>query len=139
MSLKVVLNDGAVIPKRGSDLAAGYDLYSNEEKIIEPFSRALICTGLQVGIPENHYGRIASRSGLAVKFNLDVAAGVIDGDYCGLVKVLLCNNGKEPYIVKRHERIAQLILEKYSHAPIIVVDKIENTKRGEGGFGSTGL
>jgi dUTP pyrophosphatase len=138
MNLEVKLNNGALPPKRGSEFAAGYDLFSNESKIIEPGDRALVCTGLQISFPEGHYARIASRSGLACKFGIDVGAGVVDFDYKGLVKVLLINNGKEPFIVNKHERIAQLVLEKISHPEIVVVDNLNATKRGDGGFGSTG-
>lgn len=138
MSLEVRLNDGAKPPLRGSEHAAGYDLFSNEDKIIEPGDRALVCTGIQVSIPEQHYGRIAPRSGLACKFGIDVGAGVVDSDYRGKVKVLLINNGKEPFIVNKHERIAQLILEKISNLPLTIVKDLNATERGDGGFGSTG-
>tara|TARA_R110002110_G_scaffold163184_2_gene362878 strand:- start:151 stop:573 length:423 start_codon:yes stop_codon:yes gene_type:complete len=139
MSLEIKLNDGARPPKRGSELAAGYDLYANETKIIEPSERALICTGIQMAIPAGYYGRIASRSGLASKFGIDVGAGVIDADYRSKIKILLCNNGKEPFFAKKGERIAQIILEKIIYPPLVIVEELSTTKRGVGGFGSTGL
>lgn len=139
MDLEVKLNDGALPPKKGSEFAAGYDLYSNEEKIIEQGDRSLICTGLQIAVPKGHYGRVAPRSGLACKFGIDIGAGVIDCDYRGKVKVLLINNGKEAFIVNKHERIAQLIIEKISNPQLVIVEKLSSTKRDEGGFGSSGM
>ena len=139
MNLEIKLCDGALAPKRGSDLAAGYDLFSNEAMIIEPGNRSLVCTGIKMAIPEGHYGRIAPRSGLACKFGIDVGAGVVDADYRNNVKILLINNGKEPFIVNKHERIAQLILEKISNPPLLIVDKLSDTKRDKNGFGSTGM
>lgn len=139
MSLKIKLAPGAKVPYKGSILAAGYDLYSNCEAIIPPSSRLLISTGLFMEIPQGCYGRIAPRSGLAVKHSIDIGAGVIDADYRGEVKILLINSDtKNDFKVEKHQRIAQLVLEKYCSPEIVVVQDVENTKRGEGGFGSSG-
>ena len=132
------LDDEAIIPKKGSDEAAGYDLYSFEDNEILPKERKLISTKIAMAIPSGWYGRVASRSSLACKKNIDVGAGVIDSDYRGEIKVLLINNGNEKFIVEKKSRIAQLIITKYSSPEIIQVKKLNNTKRGEGGFGSTG-
>ena len=138
MSLKIKLVDGAKAPVKGSKGAAGYDLYSNEEITIESGDRALVDTGIILGFPEGHYARIAPRSGWAVKQSIDVGAGVADFDYKGKIKVLLINNGSGTFKAGRHVRIAQLILEKISTPEIEIVEEVEETERGAGGFGSTG-
>lgn len=138
MVFTIKLEEGALKPKRGSDQAAGYDLYANKPDMINPHDRRLISTGLRIAIPEGHYGRIAPRSGLAVKKSVDIGAGVIDSDYRGEVKILVINNGRETFHINKHDRIAQLILEKISLPEITVVEDLDETNRGEGGFGSTG-
>ena len=102
--------------------------------------KALIGTGLAFAIPDGNYGRIAPRSGLAAKHSIDVGAGVIDSDYRGEVKVLLFNLSDVDFEIKPQERVAQLIIEKYTPTEIQEVEgKLEETARGEGGFGSTGV
>jgi dUTP pyrophosphatase len=108
------LTEEAVPPTRSTEGAAGYDLCSVENITIEPGKRALVSTGLAVKIPAGHYGRIAPRSGLAVKFGIDVGAGVVDRDYRGPVKLLLKNTGDTPFAIKRGDRVAQMVLEKIS-------------------------
>uniref|UniRef100_T1KV04 Deoxyuridine 5'-triphosphate nucleotidohydrolase n=1 Tax=Tetranychus urticae TaxID=32264 RepID=T1KV04_TETUR len=134
------LNTLAKIPTRASLLSAGADLYSMEETIVPPRGKQLIGTGLQVQIPPNCYGRIAPRSGMAWNHHIDVGAGVVDPDYTGEVKVLLFNHGVDGYMVKRGDRIAQLICEMVTH-PIIeeIQDDLERKEgRGDHGFGSSG-
>ena len=133
------MTPSAYIPTRGSDDAAGYDLYSVDEGTVEPNGILMMDTGIAIQVPTGTYGRIASRSGLALKHNIEIKAGVIDPDYTGSIKVILHNFGPTPYTVKQGDRIAQLVLEKISQ-PDIKVDKKEfkQTKRGENGFGSTG-
>jgi len=138
MSLKIILEEGAKVPIRGSKLSAGYDLFSNEESLIPAGERKLISTGIRIRFPEGHYARVAPRSGWAVKKSIDVGAGVIDIDYAGIVMILLINNSKEEIKIPRHERIAQLILEKISNPEIEIADILDLTERGDGGFGSTG-
>lgn len=154
----------AVIPSRGSSGAVGYDLYSVSDAVILPQERLMIPTGITLKIPPGYYGRIAPRSGYSYKHGIDVLAGVIDPDYQGEISVILLNTSKDiPFDVSKGQRIAQLVLEKCSVPPVIVVDdgvmdkihkdndfreytfKMENTnegvahkKRGKGGFGSTG-
>lgn len=135
------LSSNAVIPTRGTDLSVGYDLFSTVTTEIVPQNRKLISTGLLIEIPEGHYGRIAPRSGLAYKCNIDVCAGVIDPDYRGEVKVLLHNaslNMADTFRIHEGDRIAQLILERCSILPIEEVVDTSSTERGDGGFGSTG-
>ena len=100
------LDSNAMIPKKGTLKSAGFDLFSNEEKTVLSKDKALIKTGISVGIPSGNYGRIAPRSGLAWKKFIDVGAGVIDEDYRGEVCVLLFNFGNEDFKVEKGDRIA---------------------------------
>lgn len=131
------LDPNAVLPKRGSALAAGLDLCAIEEVEIAPKQRALARTGLAVAIPPGFYGRVAPRSGLAVKQGLDVLAGVIDSDYRGEICCVLYNTGDEPIVLPAGSRICQLILEQIITPEATWVDDLDATGRGAGGFGST--
>jgi len=132
------LSEHARAPTRGSVDAAGYDLYAAEDKIIESGKRACVKTDIQIEVPSGTYGRVAPRSGLAAKHGIDVGAGVIDKDYRGNVMVLLFNFGDASFDVKRGDRIAQLVLEKICMAELEELPSLDETDRGEGGFGSTG-
>jgi dUTP pyrophosphatase len=134
----LVRGQNATIPTRGSEGAAGYDLYSAQDVIIPASTRFLISTELSILVPKGTYGRIAPRSGLSLK-GIDVGAGVIDSDYTGEVKILLINNGINDFNVKKKDRVAQLILEKIEVLEIEAIKSIETTERGESGFGSTGI
>src|SRR4029077_17483301 len=92
-----------------------------------------------VRLPTGSYGRIAPRSGLASKLSIDVGAGGIDPDYRGEIKVLLINNGTRPFTVNRHDRIAQLIVEGAQQEEIVIVDELDETERGDQGFGHSGM
>jgi dUTP pyrophosphatase len=129
----------SIIPTRASNGAVGYDLYSNEDCIIESDNRWLVPTGISVVLPKGVYGRVAPRSGLSVKHGIQVGAGVIDPDYTGEVKVVLFNHGNIDFDIKKGDRIAQLILEKCETPPIVEIDTIEDTDRGSNGFGSSGV
>jgi dUTP pyrophosphatase len=132
-------HEHALLPKCGSSLSAGADLHSVEDYIIEPNSRCLISTGLKLQFPQNVYGRIAPRSGLALKHGIDVMAGVIDPDYTGEVKVLLYNTSNVKFEVQRGDRIAQIIFESFKFPMFKEVSSITETSRSDGGFGSTGV
>jgi dUTP pyrophosphatase len=132
------LDPRATLPERGSAQAAGLDIFSIEEVVIEPMQRALVCTGLAVAIPEGYYGRVAPRSGLATKQGLDVLAGVIDSDYRGELCCLLYNTGDVRIQLPAQSKICQLILEKIITPIAVWADEISDTERGSGGFGSTG-
>jgi dUTP pyrophosphatase len=139
MSLKVKkLSSDAQLPTRGSDGAAGYDLQSTESCVILPGKRAVVATGLSLELPHGVYGRIAPRSGLAVKHGIQVGAGVVDADYRGEVKVVLFNHDSNPYMIKPGYRIAQLILERCETPEVEEIFDSSDTSRGQGGFGSTG-
>lgn len=132
------LHSDAQLPVRGSPGAAGYDLTSMEAVVVLPGKRAVVATGVSVELPPGVYGRVAPRSGLAVKHGIQVGAGVIDPDYRGELKVVLFNHDMNPYVIKPGYRIAQLVLERYEAPGVEEVFESTETQRGEGGFGSTG-
>ncbi len=140
MSLLIKRIDSrACLPVKGSEEAAGHDLFSCEEVVIPARGRALVSTGISIGLPAGTYGRIAPRSGLAWKHGIDVGAGVIDPDYRGVVRVVLFNNSNLDFQVKFHDRIAQLILEQFSNVPVQEVTELNVTLRDSLGFGSSGV
>ncbi|XP_042680605.1 deoxyuridine 5'-triphosphate nucleotidohydrolase, mitochondrial isoform X2 [Centrocercus urophasianus] len=117
------LSENACAPSKGSARAAGYDLYSAYDYIIPPMEKAVVKTDIQIALPAGCYGRVA---------------GVIDEDYRGNVGVVLFNFGKETFEVKKGDRIAQLICERIFYPELEEVQTLDDTERGEGGFGSTG-
>ena len=133
------LDQNAVIPRRALPSDAGYDLSSTDSTLIPPQSMALVSTGLSIAVPPGTYGRVAPRSGLAVKHSISVGAGVVDGGYRGEVKVVLFNHDAErAFLVNRGDRIAQLVLECIQTPDVLECEDLDDTERGEGGFGSTG-
>jgi dUTP pyrophosphatase len=138
----------AILPARASQGAAGLDLYSVDSYVVLPGRRVVVSTGISVQLPSGTYGRIAPRSGLAVKHGLDTLAGVIDPDYTGEIKVVLQNLDRDqPFVIRPGYRIAQLILEQFVTPEVIEVPS-ECTAlapahsaptRGPSGFGSTGI
>ncbi|KAF3923148.1 hypothetical protein ABW20_dc0108147 [Dactylellina cionopaga] len=132
------LNDKARAPTRGSAFAAGYDMYACEDTVIPKGGKGLVETGLSMAVPEGCYGRVAPRSGLASKNFIDTGAGVIDADYRGPVKILLFNHSDVDFEVKEGDRVAQLILERIYTPEVVVVEDLEESVRGAGGFGSSG-
>ena len=134
------LTPTATLPVRGTAEAAGFDLSADDDVVVPAGGRRVIPTGLSVLVPEGTYGRIAPRSGLAVKHGIGVGAGVVDRDYRGEVGVVLFNHGSEDFKAERGTRIAQMILEKISDVTSCVeVEELDETVRGTGGFGSTGM
>lgn len=119
-------------------MAAGYDLYSAYDYIIPSAGKVIAKTDISIRVPDGTYGRVAPRSGLAAKHHIDVGAGVIDQDYTGNVGVVLFNHGQTEFVIKKGDRIAQLVCEKISYPEIEEVPSLNSTERGEGGFGSTG-
>src|SRR5947209_2844090 len=132
------LHPEARLPTRGSPLAAGLDLYSVERVTLAPGARAAVRTGLSVAIPEGFYGRVAPRSGLAVKSGLDTLAGVVEADYRGEILCALVNHGDAPVGIEVGTRVAQLIVERIALPEPVWADDLDETERGAGGFGSTG-
>lgn len=133
-------SENATLPTKGSALAAGYDIYASAEALIPAQGQGLVSTDISIIVPIGTYGRVAPRSGLTVKHGISTGAGVIDADYRGEVKVALFNHSKEDFEIKKGDRIAQLVLEKIVNADIVEIEQseLDNTSRGEGGFGSTG-
>ena len=125
-------------PEKKSEIAAGYDISVTESKIIRPWKREVVSTQITLAIPRGAYGRIAPCSGLALK-GIDVAAGVIDSDYRGEIKVLLVNHSDVQFEIKMGDRVAQLIIEKISLNKLNEENNLDETKRGDKGFGSTGV
>ena len=136
------LTDSAKLPDRGSAFAAGYDLFADvtEDVTIEPHQTKMIGTGLAMEIPEGYFGGIFARSGLSAKEGLRPAncVGVVDADYRGEIKVALHNDGEVKRVVTPAEKIAQLVVVPFLSVDFNEVDKLSDTVRGEGGFGSTG-
>ena len=135
--LKVqLLSPYAQLPQRATPESAGYDVYATHDYNITSKSRRAICTGIAALAPPGTYIRVAPRSGLALK-NVDVAAGVVDPDYRGEIRVVLVNHGSEIFQVTRGMAIAQLILERIVNAKVVQVEQLPETSRGSSGFGST--
>lgn len=137
-----ILNEYAHLPTRGSEYAAGYDLYAAIEKtiVILPHSTIKIGTGLAFELPENTFAAIFARSGLAAKEGLRPAncVGVCDSDYRGEYIVAIHNDTDEPQVITPKERIAQMILLPFIPMEFTEVESLSETDRGSGGFGSTG-
>ncbi len=134
------LHPDAVLPVYAHHGDAGLDLSAVEEVVLGPGERAAVPTGLAMAIPEGWVGLVHPRSGLARRHGVTVtnAPGTIDAGYRGEVQVLLVNLGQEEVELAAGERIAQLLLQKVGHAEVVEVNELEDTARGEGGFGSTG-
>ena len=139
------LNENAVIPTRGSEYAAGYDLYacmdSNESILIKPHQTVKIHTGIAMKLPAGYFGAVFARSGVATKRGLRPAncVGVCDEDYIGEVIVALHNDSNVEQMVVGGERIAQYVVIPYQTVAFTEADELEETERGAGGFGSTGV
>ncbi len=141
INLKKV-NENAVIPTRGSDFAAGYDLYAciDEDIVVKAGETVKIPTGIAVEIPEGYAGLVYARSGLATKKGLAPAnkVGVVDADYRGEILVFLHNHSNNDAVIEVKERIAQLVVTPFLSVEFNEVSELSETVRGEGGFGSTG-
>ncbi len=129
----------AVMPCYANFGDAGLDLFSSEDAIIHAGEQALINTGIKMAIPKGYVGLIWDKSGLAAKSHLKTMAGVIDSSYRGEVKVVLRNHGKTNFKVDKNTKIAQMLIQSIISAEIEESEELDDTSRGEGGFGSTGL
>ncbi len=142
LDLAVVrLDPTAALPSYAHPGDAGLDLAANEAVTLAPRARAAVSTGLAVAIPEGWVGLVHPRSGLALRQGLTVAnaPGTIDAGYRGELKVILVNLGEERVSIAPGDRIAQLVLQRVGHATVVEVDRLDDTTRGRGGFGSTGV
>lgn len=138
--LKMIVE--SVVPSYGTVYSAGIDLYSytKDDIIIKPGETVKVHTGVKVEIPEGYFGGVYPRSSTGVKRQLMLAntIGVIDSDYRGEIMVFFYNYGKENQVIKNGDRLAQLVIQPYQKFDIELVDELEDTARGEEGFGSTG-
>jgi dUTP pyrophosphatase len=138
VEVRIRLDAGGQLPAYGSSAAAGADICASEQLVLEPGGRAAVPTALRVAIPPGHVGLVWPRSGLAVRHGIDTLAGVVDSDYRGEVRVVLVNHGHEPFRIAAGDRVAQLLVQKVERAVFVSAEALDDTSRGEGGFGSTG-
>lgn len=143
MEIKVINKGRQPLPEYATTLSAGLDLRANIDSSItlNPMERQLIGTGLYIALPPGYEAQVRPRSGLALKHGITVlnTPGTIDADYRGEVKVLLVNLSNVPFVVNEGERIAQLVVAKHEHAEFVVVEELDDTERGAGGYGHTGV
>tara|TARA_R110000824_G_scaffold282601_19_gene470923 strand:- start:2868 stop:3290 length:423 start_codon:yes stop_codon:yes gene_type:complete len=133
------LSEIAIIPTKANSSDAGWDLYAAEDAIIDPMNRELVSTQIAMAIPEGFVGLIWDRSGMAAKRGVHRFAGVIDSGYRGEIKVCLWNASDKYCIVTKGERVAQILFQQVPSFTLKEVSTLEETERGEGGFGSSGL
>ncbi|MDY3063595.1 MAG: dUTP diphosphatase [Bacteroidaceae bacterium] len=142
IKIKLLNKGNQEAPAYATPQSAGMDLRANiEEPItINPMERVLIGTGLYIALPIGYEAQVRPRSGLALKHGITVlnTPGTIDADYRGEIKVLLVNLSKDPFTVNVGERIAQMVIARHEQGEFIVVDELDETERGEGGYGHTG-
>ncbi|MDE2436256.1 MAG: dUTP diphosphatase [Sphingomonadales bacterium] len=133
-------SDGLDLPVYATHGAAGMDVLAAEDVTLAPGARHAVATGLALAIPPGYEIQVRPRSGLALKHGISVpnSPGTIDSDYRGELKVILINHGADPFEVRRGDRVAQLVLAPVTRASWLAVDELDETVRGEGGFGSTG-
>lgn len=142
MKLKIKkIDDSAIIPNYAHSTDSGMDLYSIEDKIIRPGETALIKTGLKIELPQNTEAQIRPKSGIALKNSVTVlnTPGTIDEGYTGEIQVILINHGERLYKVNKGEKIAQMVIMPVIRVQVEQVNELQETPRGLGGFGSTGL
>jgi len=132
--------EGLALPVYATEGAAGMDALAAEDVTLQPGARHAVATGLALAIPEGYEIQVRPRSGLALKHGISVpnTPGTIDSDYRGELKVILMNHGTEPFVIARGDRVAQLVLAPVVRAAWDEVTALDDTARGEGGFGSTG-
>ena len=139
------LTEGARLPVYGSSQAAGADLCAclgiGLTMTIEPHKWAMVPTGVRISLPAGYEAQVRPRSGLAAKSGISVlnSPGTVDSDYRGEIKVILINHSDVPFVIKDGDRIAQMVIARHETASFTVVTSLDETARGEGGFGSTGI
>lgn len=136
--LKVMLDPEAVMPTRAHEFDAGLDLYAREDILLRPCTRIKHDTGVHVAIPRGMVGMITSKSGLMGNLGI-TSRGTIDYGYTGSIKAVLFNHGRENVYIRKGQKITQLVVMPIITPRPVLVDRLEQTERGEGGFGSTGL
>lgn len=126
-------------PRYAKQGDAAFDLRSSEEKLIKAGDKNTVKTGLRIAVPDGYCGLIWDRSGLAAKHGIHCLAGVLDSGYRGEIIVVLQNLGKEDFFVEKNMRMAQMLIQPVAAADLVEVEYLDDTERGEGGFGSTGV
>ena len=143
MNIKIINKSSHDLPHYETIASAGMDLRANlsESRILKPLERSIVGTGLFIELPVGYEAQVRPRSGLAAKKGITVlnAPGTIDADYRGEIGVILVNLSNEEFTINNGERIAQLVIAKHERAEWIKVEELNETSRGEGGFGSTGI
>ncbi len=142
ITVKIINRSHHPLPAYETPLSAGMDLraYLDAPVILQPGERTLISTGLYMALPPGYEAQIRPRSGLAIKHGITLlnSPGTIDADYRGEIKIILANLSQEPFTVNDGDRIAQMVIARFEQADWQPVDRLDETQRGEGGFGSTG-
>lgn len=143
MDIKIINKSHHQLPQYATALSAGMDLRANlsESIVLEPLCRAMVPTGLFIALPEGYEAQIRPRSGLSIKHGVTVinTPGTIDADYRGEICVLLVNLSNEPFTINDGERICQMVIAKHEHVEWTPVEVLDETERGAGGFGHTGV
>lgn len=143
IQVKVINKGKQPLPKYATPQSAGMDLRANIEEAftLKPLERKLVPTGLYISLPEGYEAQVRPRSGLALKHGITVlnTPGTVDADYRGEVGVVLVNLSNEPFTVEPGERIAQMVIAKHEQADFVVVEELDETERGAGGYGHTGV
>ncbi len=142
MKVRVVNKGNHKLPEYKTSGSSGVDLIANVDApiILKPLDRFLVPTGIFIEVPQGYEAQVRARSGLAINHGISLANGIgtVDSDYRGEIKVILINLGKEDFLINPGDRIAQLVLIKYEKIDFDVVESLDETKRGAGGFGHTG-
>lgn len=142
MKVRIINESHHPLPQYATEQSAGVDLRANldEPITLQPLQRALIPTGLRIALPKGVEAQVRPRSGLALKHGITVlnTPGTIDADYRGLIGVILINLGSEPFVIQDGERIAQMVLARHEQAEWELTEALDETERGEGGFGHSG-
>lgn len=142
VTVKIINRSGHDVPAYSTESSAGMDVRAclQEPVTLQPLQRALIPTGLRIALPQGYECQIRPRSGLALKHGISLVntPGTIDADYRGEIGVIVINLSNEPFTINNGERICQMVITRYSHTTWDIVDTLDETERGEGGFGHTG-
>lgn len=142
MNVRIINKSRHTLPEYATEYSAGLDLKANIEAdvTLKPLERALIPTGLYIELPQGYEAQIRPRSGLALKHGLTVlnSPGTIDADYRGEIRVILVNLSNEPFVIKDGERICQMVIAEHARVEWTETDSLDQTVRGDGGFGHTG-
>ena len=142
MKIEIVNKSNNPLPAYETEFSAGMDLraFLSEDLVLAPMQRTLVPTGIFIAVPEGHEAQVRPRSGLAIKNGISVlnTPGTIDSDYRGEVKIILFNFGTDDFVIKRGERIAQMVLAKVYQMDLTEVKELNDSERGAGGFGHTG-